>query len=966
MNEKDKWELQNLKVQLLHLQSQLREATTRLEELEKRAKQAPEPIAPQTSPQLVHSASQILAARPKPPPLPPEPLRTLEEDTPAPAHTPLNIARKEAQAPAAEEPKTESTRVAETIAAPPPPSPLGPEPTPEPAEEPSFEMHMGRYWFVRIGVVMLLTSLAFFGSYAYQHFIVKMGPPGKVAFLYLISGLLLGVGAWLQRKQESLRNYAQVLFSGGLAAVYFTTYAAHYFQNLRVIASPLLAGTLLMGWAGFMVWLADRKKSELMALFAVGLAYYASIINRAELFTLFSNLVLTAAAVVFLVRNRWAMLSFASLVATYAGYAYWRFFHDGQFIWRWDLSAGDFWIGTLFLLGYWVLFTVAVFLSEDVNLRDGNRSAFLTFNNAAFFGLVALTVPMVYPDSFWVLPASFGAVLLGLALLAKQQLPDEAAAANSYLTQGLIMVTWGVIAYFTGAKLAFALAAETVVLVYLGEQRNNNILRVGSYIAAALAVMLGLDDIKRFDRAGLIVGTSVGALQLFSAWFLNRREAAEKLRGATAYFSVLALFMWFFTTLRNVEPANLAPVLAVEALVLSFSWYALRLREVTFLAQGYLVLAQLAWAIHALSNAPQVPWWNPMTIIAVTLALSHWWQRQQQLACEPGTRQFLQGVYGLALAGVLYTWIEPQVSGATWLWLSALLGIGVTGYGLATRAWFLAGIGQLFTWVSVLQYVYLLARETPGKWIALVPIVVTLGTGLAALAWINNATERGGKAGEMLTPLTVIYRLAAGLMGLMWIFEYVPAEDRAWALMFVGLLLFLWSNGRQETVRLCASAGYTLIGLFLVGIDLLRGEGLYAPNLIAILLFLGQQQLARRMDRYFALPGELQSAMIVIGLTTLWLYLSKWVTSGQSGFYLTVAWAVYALVLFGLGLGLRETAYRRMGLTVLAFAIGRVGLIDVWKLETLHRILSFMALGIVLLVLGFVYNKYQEKLRQWL
>ena len=39
---------------------------------------------------------------------------------------------------------------------------------------------------------------------------------------------------------------------------------------------------------------------------------------------------------------------------------------------------------------------------------------------------------------------------------------------------------------------------------------------------------------------------------------------------------------------------------------------------------------------------------------------------------------------------------------------------------------------------------------------------------------------------------------------------------------------------------------------------------------------------------------------------------------------------------------------------------------DVWKLETVYRILSFLALGIVLLVLGFIYNKYQEKIREWL
>jgi uncharacterized membrane protein len=73
-----------------------------------------------------------------------------------------------------------------------------------------------------------------------------------------------------------------------------------------------------------------------------------------------------------------------------------------------------------------------------------------------------------------------------------------------------------------------------------------------------------------------------------------------------------------------------------------------------------------------------------------------------------------------------------------------------------------------------------------------------------------------------------------------------------------------------------------------------------------------------------------------------------------------------ALALFTAGLLLRERMYRWVGLGVLACALGRVVLFDVWKLETVYRILSFMALGIVLLVLGFIYSKYQQKIREWL
>ena len=196
----------------------------------------------------------------------------------------------------------------------------------------SFELRLGTYWLVRIGAVLILTGLVFFGNLAYQ----KMGAGGKVALLYLASGLMLGAGAWWQRKaaSESLHNFAQVLFAGGLAAVYFTTYAAHHVPALQVISSALLDGALLLGWAGYIAWIADRRKSELLALFATGLAYYTSVITPVGAFTLYSNLVLTVTAVFFLVRNRWAGLSWASMVATYAAYAWWRFYHGGEG-WRW-------------------------------------------------------------------------------------------------------------------------------------------------------------------------------------------------------------------------------------------------------------------------------------------------------------------------------------------------------------------------------------------------------------------------------------------------------------------------------------------------------------------------------------------------------------------------------------------------------------------------------------------------------
>ncbi len=63
---------------------------------------------------------------------------------------------------------------------------------------------------------------------------------------------------------------------------------------------------------------------------------------------------------------------------------------------------------------------------------------------------------------------------------------------------------------------------------------------------------------------------------------------------------------------------------------------------------------------------------------------------------------------------------------------------------------------------------------------------------------------------------------------------------------------------------------------------------------------------------------------------------------------------------------LHERMYRWLGLAGLAAALGRIVIFDVWKLETNYRVLSFLALGVVLIVLGYVYTRYQDKIRGWL
>jgi len=232
--------------------------------------------------------------------------------------------------------------------------------------------------------------------------------------------------------------------------------------------------------------------------------------------------------------------------------------------------------------------------------------------------------------------------------------------------------------------------------------------------------------------------------------------------------------------------------------------------------------------------------------------------------------------------------------------------------------------------------------------------------------WFKRRAESDPRVRDPLLEAALVYRWIALVLAITWICEYVPERERIWLLALLGLWVFFWSGLRRNREALLFSGAFTATALALFWWPLIEAPRVYFPNLLVILVLLAQRQIARRLPDRYPQDAALHNSVILIGGLSLWLFVSRWVLDMASGFYLTASWSVLALALFTAGLALRERMYRWIGLGILACALGRVVLFDVWKLETVYRILSFMALGIVLLVLGFIYSKYQEKIREWL
>jgi uncharacterized membrane protein len=81
---------------------------------------------------------------------------------------------------------------------------------------------------------------------------------------------------------------------------------------------------------------------------------------------------------------------------------------------------------------------------------------------------------------------------------------------------------------------------------------------------------------------------------------------------------------------------------------------------------------------------------------------------------------------------------------------------------------------------------------------------------------------------------------------------------------------------------------------------------------------------------------------------------------------LTALWAVYSIILLVLGITRRSRYMRLAGLALFTIPIVKVYVYDVFALEQVYRIFAFVGLGILLVVSGYLYNRYKEAIKDFI
>jgi uncharacterized membrane protein len=137
--------------------------------------------------------------------------------------------------------------------------------------------------------------------------------------------------------------------------------------------------------------------------------------------------------------------------------------------------------------------------------------------------------------------------------------------------------------------------------------------------------------------------------------------------------------------------------------------------------------------------------------------------------------------------------------------------------------------------------------------------------------------------------------------------------------------------------------------------------GYALPAVLALLL---SYAVAGRRHTYYAnsiAAGALILALTYVSFEIRRLYhgpvLTSGPTTGAEQYTYSIAWLTFGVVLLGIGIMVNSQRARLASAAVIALTIVKAFLIDMSTLTGIYRALSFIGLGLVLVAIGWLYQR---------
>ncbi len=430
-----------------------------------------------------------------------------------------------------------------------------PPPQPEPAGEPLpswlASLVSGENLLVKLGVVILFFGVAFLVKYAAQHGLFPLELRLTAAAL---GGCVLLATGW--RLRDARPTYAQVIQGGGVGILYLTTFAAMRLYHLIPTAAGFAFLVAICALAGTLAVLQDAQPLAVLGTAGGFLAPELASIGSGSPVTLFSYYAVLNVGVIGIAWFRaWRSLNILGFVCTFIVSALWggRFYTAAHFA-----SVEPFLV--LFLLTYTAV--AILFATRRPEGMQGYLDGTLVFGTpiAAF----ALQAGLVQHFEYGLAWSAFALGLYYIALagvLFRKSPSTLLSLCDAFLAFGVVFATLAIPLAFDGRWTAAAWGVEGAALVWAGLRQERQLSRgfgycllIGSGVAFLTEAALPSGDLPVLNGfySGCLL---VSGAALFAAYLLRRHS--ERLEswetGMEALLFAWGIMWWFAGGLREIH-----------------------------------------------------------------------------------------------------------------------------------------------------------------------------------------------------------------------------------------------------------------------------------------------------------------------------------------------------------------------------------------------------------------------------
>ncbi|HEY2737102.1 MAG TPA: DUF2339 domain-containing protein, partial [Thermoanaerobaculia bacterium] len=786
------------------------------------------------------------------------------------------------------------------VLAPPPAPRVTPRiapPPPLPPQPPaqSLEEKLGARLPVWIGSIALALAGAFLVKLSFDR--GWLSPAFRVSLGVLFGVGLLAAGE-VTRRSRSTRGISQGLSAAGVADLFACFLAGIHMYG--IIPPPLGFGLMVLTTAVAVgLSLRQGRMVALIGLIGGFLTPYLVRTGEPNLRGLFAYLLLLQVGLLVVAwRRGWTEIGGLAL--------------GGGLLWAFAWLAGPFKpADAAFLSGFLLLSVAAVVAAGLAGRRSiedsGGGKGMLSLTWAAVPGAIlalgAVSAQAGFSTEEWVF---FGILAAGVLVLGRLR-PD------------LSPLAW--VAAVAGAVLMIAFAAQVH-----GEPDLSRFLATAAGAGTLFAVG-GYIALWGSEKAGRWASLSAasGIVFFLIAWgtMAENREGLHYVHWGPEALGAALLYLLAAVPVaqrrradRPDHPAMTAALAALAVAVTVFVSLAvpLELERQWVTVAWALEVTALVWlagrfklpALSALARTAAV-------LVAIRLLLNAS-VFEYPLGTSPVFNWLLYG-YGV-----------PLLAFAAAAWLARRQGPGETKFATLLESGALAFAFALVT----LEVRQLYHPGTPASGVASLAESGAMISAWAAFAIGLLAANRKALLSSVERAGRLLLALAAGA-----------------ALVFLGAMLNpLWDHG---------AVGETPVFNLL----------LWSYGLPAVLLGLATPELRRRGSR--KLPAALTTTVLILVFLLLTLeirqafhgtYLNTGTSSIAERYSYSAAWILFGAALLVLGILRKVKALRYASLAVMLLSVGKVFLYDMSNLTDLYRVFSFLGLGMSLLALAWVYQRF--------